>query len=145
MGGASVLSRNLPGAASSAITSEMIYSFQHRTTGITWKLVNFHSLMTVNDYELTLDQHTHWRYLVFLNITSSDIKRCSWYLTFVDINNIPYSMMTSLNGNIFRVTGPLWGESGEFPSQRPVTRSFDVFFDEMLLIWDVIVLIMTSP
>ena len=41
-------------------------------------------------------------------------------------------MMTSLNGNIFRVTGPLWRQpptTGEFPSQRPVTRSFDVFFD----------------
>ena len=40
--------------------------------------------------------------------------------------------MTSSNGNIFRVTGPLCGEftgSGEFPTQRPVTRSFDVFFD----------------
>ena len=43
------------------------------------------------------------------------------------------SMMTSSNGNIFRVTGPLCGEftsPGEFPSQRPVTRSFDVFFDQ---------------
>ena len=29
-------------------------------------------------------------------------------------------------GNIFRVTGDL---CGEFPSQRPVTRSFHVFFD----------------
>ena len=39
-------------------------------------------------------------------------------------------MMTSPNGNIFRVTGSLCGEfTGEFPSQRPVTRSFDVFFD----------------
>ena len=41
-------------------------------------------------------------------------------------------MMTSSNGNIFRVTGPLCGEftgPGEFPPQRPVTRSFDVFFD----------------
>ena len=40
-------------------------------------------------------------------------------------------MMTSSNGNIFRVTGPLCGEftgPGEFPAQRPVTRSFDVFF-----------------
>ena len=38
--------------------------------------------------------------------------------------------MTSSNRNIFRVTGPLWGEfTGEFPSQRPVTRSFDVFSD----------------
>ena len=43
-------------------------------------------------------------------------------------------MMTSSNGNIFRVTGPLCGEftgPGEFPTQRPVTRSFDVFFDMM--------------
>ena len=39
------------------------------------------------------------------------------------------SMMTSSNGNIFRVTGHLCGEfAGELPTQRPVTRSFDVFF-----------------
>ena len=45
-------------------------------------------------------------------------------------------MMTSSNGNIFRVTGPLSGEfsgqspvTSEFPPQRPVTRNFDVFFD----------------
>ena len=40
--------------------------------------------------------------------------------------------MRSSNGNIFRVTGPLCWEftgPGEFPTQRPVTRSFDVFFD----------------
>ena len=44
-----------------------------------------------------------------------------------------YLMMTSSNGNIFRVTGPLCGEfTGDrwIPrTQRPVTRSFDVFFD----------------
>ena len=37
--------------------------------------------------------------------------------------------MTSSNGNIFRVTGHLCGNSpvpGEFIAQRPVTRSFDV-------------------
>ena len=41
-------------------------------------------------------------------------------------------MMTSSNGNIFRVTGPLCGEftgPGEFPTQRPVTQSFGVFFE----------------
>ena len=41
-------------------------------------------------------------------------------------------MMKPSNGNIFRVTGHLCGSSpvtGEFPAQRPVTRSFDVFFD----------------
>ena len=45
-------------------------------------------------------------------------------------------MMTSSNGNIFRVTGPLCGEftgTGEFPTQRPVTRSFDTFFDPIYL------------
>ena len=38
-------------------------------------------------------------------------------------------MMTSSNGNAVRVTGPCAGNSpatGEFPSQRPVTRSFQV-------------------
>ena len=43
-----------------------------------------------------------------------------------------WDMMTSSNGNIFRVTGPLCGEftgPGEFTAQRPVTRNFDVFFD----------------
>ena len=45
---------------------------------------------------------------------------------------LSWDMMTSSNGNIFRVTGPLCGEfTGpcEFPAQRPVTRSFDVFLD----------------
>ena len=40
--------------------------------------------------------------------------------------------MTSSNENIFCVTGPLWGETTGHQwlhSQRPVTRSFDVFFD----------------
>ena len=39
-------------------------------------------------------------------------------------------MMTSSNGNIYRVTGLCAGNSpvtGEFPSQRAVTRSFNVF------------------
>ena len=41
-------------------------------------------------------------------------------------------MMTSSNGNIFRITGHLCEEftgRGKFPVHRPVTRSFDVFFD----------------
>ena len=43
--------------------------------------------------------------------------------------------MTSSNGNICRVTGHLWGNSpvpGEFPAQRPVTRSFDV---SLICVW----------
>ena len=41
-------------------------------------------------------------------------------------------MMTSSNENIFRGTGTLCGKfTGHWriPTQRPVTRSFDVFFD----------------
>ena len=52
-------------------------------------------------------------------ITAPDSSPFPWFL-----------MMTSSNGNIFRVTGPLCGEftgPGEIPAQRPVTRSFDVF------------------
>ena len=64
-------------------------------------------------------------------------------------------MTTSSNGTIFRVTDHLCGEfTGEFPPQRPVTRSFDVFFDpepeqsdaqtvETPVIRDAITLIMT--
>ena len=38
--------------------------------------------------------------------------------------------MTSSNGNIVGVNGHLCGEfTGEFPTQKPVTRSFDVYFD----------------
>ena len=41
-------------------------------------------------------------------------------------------LMTSSNGNIFRVTGILCGEfTGRrwIPARRPVTRSFEVFID----------------
>ena len=47
-------------------------------------------------------------------------------------SNFPCYMMTSSNGNIFRVTGPLCGEFAGprwIPARRPVTRSFDVFFE----------------
>ena len=40
-----------------------------------------------------------------------------------------FSMMTSSNGNIFRVTGHLCGEFIGHHTQRPVTQSFDDFFD----------------
>ena len=53
------------------------------------------------------------------------------YLVRVGILKLCY-MMTSSNGNIFRVTAICAGNSpvpGEFPTQRPVMRSFDVYFD----------------
>ena len=46
-----------------------------------------------------------------------------------------FLIMTSLNGNDLRVSGPLWREStGDraIPLTNAMTRSFDVFFDQRL-------------
>ena len=46
--------------------------------------------------------------------------------------------MTSSNGDIFRVSGPLWGKSTShcgYPSQRQVARILDVFFEMRLNKW----------
>ena len=76
-----------------------------------------------------------YRYLVstqiggFIHKIIPDIWQCNYSKMLRYMRNV---MMTSSNGNIFRITGPLCGEftgPGEFPTQRPVTRSFDAFFD----------------
>ena len=60
---------------------------------------------------------------MFLFIYLSSLHVVSTTLT---VKRILWTMMTSSNGNIFRVTDHL---CGEFHAQRPVTRSFGVFFD----------------
>ena len=53
-------------------------------------------------------------------------------VSFATSKFVRFFMMTSSNGNIFRVTGHLCGEfagPGEFPAQRRVSRSFRSFFD----------------
>ena len=68
----------------------------------------------------------HWWFFLGVHLTTCvNIIVCRWK---GDAPSRPghVIVMTSSNGNIFRVTGPSWGE---FPSHRPVTRSFDVFFD----------------
>ena len=64
----------------------------------------------------------------WLTIKYSFVKEVVIYITFP----VLLYMMMSSNGNMFRVTGHLCREftgHGEFPGQRPVTRSFGVFFD----------------
>ena len=71
-----------------------------------------------NDWVLVVDRTSH----------GSEI-RAVWC---VAICVRPIYMMTSPNEDIFRVTGLCARNSqvtGEFPAQRPVTRSFDVLFD----------------
>ena len=67
---------------------------------------------------------TSYGYIIMIKVNSCMIlfsyEKFFWY------------MMTSSNGNISYVTGLCAGNSpvtGEFPSQRQVTRSFDVFFE----------------
>ena len=57
---------------------------------------------------------------------------CSIKLIFAPIHD------DVIRWNIFRVTGPLCGEftgPGEFPAQRPVARSFDIFFNLRINGW----------
>ena len=71
--------------------------------------------------------------VIFQLFAASEVKLLlCWVVIQMVTDPVHSRMMTSSNGNIFRVTGPLCGEftgPGEFPTQRPVTRSFDVFFD----------------
>ena len=62
-----------------------------------------------------------------------DVRNIYIYIYIRDCKRRRDRIMPSLNGNIFRVTGPFFANSpviGEFPSQRPVTRSFDLFSEE---------------
>ena len=71
-----------------------------------------------------------WRHVQYSTVHPRNILTFHASLSYVVA--VIFPMVTSSNGNIFRVTGPLCGEftgPGEFPTQRPVTRSFDVFFD----------------
>ena len=82
-----------------------------------------------NDRPRKQHKHKHsYKNLRLLTVRICDVCLCGLF-------HLVYPkqyMMTSSNGNIFRVTGPLCGKftgPGEFPTQRPVTRSFVVSFD----------------
>ena len=69
----------------------------------------------------------HWRFLL-RDIDSQNLALSQVIVLITNGRQTLHDMMTSSNGNIFHVTGPLCGP-GEFPTQRPVTRGFDAFFD----------------
>ena len=95
---------------------------------IKWKALHITSPLweeTIDHRSVTVSNALLW---CFLRWTSCWEKTAPWLSCDTHFIN----MMTSSNGNIFRVTGHLCGEftgPGEFPAQRPVTRSFDVFCD----------------
>ena len=90
--------------------------------------------MVACDITFISNNHLHVSYWIDLRKSK---KKCIFLFYIVShkwtgIGRLSSYMMTSSNGNIFRVTGICAGNSpvsGEFPALRPVTRSFDVFFD----------------
>ena len=77
-----------------------------------------------------------WQWLTTLSFQGVFLQwqiLCQFHVVITEGVHTSYQyMMTSSNGNIFRVTGLCEGNSpvtGKFPSLRQLTRSFDVFFD----------------
>ena len=77
-----------------------------------WFMVIEHVVVSP-DYYTDWTQKIRWRIFGYV------------HFLLVRITCVPFCMMTSSNGNILRVTGPL---CSEFTGLRPVTRSFDDFF-----------------
>ena len=79
--------------------------------------------------------NTYLLYPVFICVFKVPMELCMsmWFKSYT--KNGP--MMTSSNGNIFRVTGPLCNSSvaGEFPSQRPVMRSQNKRWSKQSWLW----------
>ena len=123
-------------------------SQSYMSTGITWPSPRPRPgggvTKTISSVPLFADIFTivniHFSYwlsrLYLAGVTAAQLRR---HLPNINVNEIVrqtplqdrkfclrQNMMTSSNGNIFRVTGHL---CGEFPTQRPVTRNFDVYFD----------------
>ena len=111
---------------------------------LVWMIVYAFSRVTgyLRRYDATLEQWLGYETWPIIGITrlwladvniSWDMSHWQCILGSGDRWESPsFTMMASSNGNIFCVTGHLCGNSpvsGEFPAQRPVTRSFDVFFD----------------
>ena len=72
-----------------------------------------------------------WSVVIVKNVVIECYVLRSLFRNFIKHFKEEKSMMTSSNGNIFSITGPLWGYppvTGRFLWQRPVTGSFDIFF-----------------
>ena len=78
-------------------------------------IANWHGTLEKNSLHLNKGTLCKWKTVWWHQANVDLSSKVSWV-----------HMMTSSNGNIFHVTGHL---HREFPAQRPVTRSFDIFFD----------------
>ena len=100
----------------------------HRTVWHQSNISTFRSewVATVTDYI----EQTHWAVTIcnvqaITNSTKITYKHVAMY------EHVPDAHYDVIK-NVFRIVGPLWRETTRhrwFPSQRPATRSFDVFLD----------------
>ena len=113
--------------------------------------LNFQSIIELHNYEdlslyhsisyilIHVSSFMDQRLALIESIVSTDKQWLSgWHNVYWCISN----MMTSSNGNIFRVTGPLCGEFWCFLWSAPEQKVEQTV--ETLMIWDAIALIMTS-
>ena len=120
-----------------------------------WRCIIGHRDKLNQQWNKYMDEYLHphkWvacNYPSFLNITGGLVKPSLrlrhgwiiissmelWFINICPCLNHRHILLEKHDDVIkwkhFRVTGPLWNSSvtGEFAAQRPVTRSFDVFFD----------------
>ena len=84
-------------------------------------------------YTLNTGKYAHGLHFVFSVVSNSCPLTCSLSFSLMALPpGYRKRMMTSSNGNNFRVLAICTENSpvtGEFPAQRPVMRSLDVFFD----------------
>ena len=116
----------------------IVYNHEkHGTYSWTWLQLNSFRLRTSCDdaQDTIIDIYEEGTLIGYQGVALNEVVidfKCPYLSNLSVSQHMSVIMMTSSNGNIFRVTGPLCGEftgPGEFPTQRPVTRSFDVFFD----------------
>ena len=94
---------------------------------VRWSQVKFNR----NNLWRSANPAHHTRSYEVTTLYATHIERCILSIEINSAINV-FTIMTSSYRNIFHVTGPLCGEftgHGESTAQRPVTRSFDVFFD----------------
>ena len=100
-----------------------------------WRLVNWycnirHLVTLMSIFRVVRFFTWHRRIMIHSYVPYLPVMDIEWYS--ISLPTRLQYMMTSSNGNIFRVTGHLCGEFTGLrwiPRTKPVTRSFDVSFD----------------
>ena len=99
-----------------------------------FKFVWFHQYNVNDGYKICI-WHDSCAVVVYTKLCC-DLMAGNWItVNWSPVKRVKIYITTSSNGNISALLAVCAGNSpvtGEFPAQRPVTRSFDVFFDQRM-------------